>query len=639
MPTPDLNDLIRTAAPALLAWLLTYAVHSTIFLGGAWLASRRIRSHAVRETVWKTALFGGFLTATAQSVLAVAPLGGRVVVSAAAARAPALAPDLKFDEASGALAARPDDESGQADAGTAGGVSSGTRLGAGETAILVWLAGAAALLALYFLRRRLFARRIASRRPVMTHPLAEALEVLSAEAGIVRPIRLTASGALASPIALGTSEIAVPEAALSELDPDQQRGMLAHELAHLERRDPAWLAAACVAERIAFFQPLNRLARRRMQESAEYLCDEWAVRRTGSGVFLAKCLAKVAEWMDASPRAVPVAGMAEERSHLVARVRRLLDGAPFSGGPGRRTLVAVAVLTVVVAAMAAPGVSLAKHQADPGRSDSQSETGTSLDPSTAGKSQDTTRAIIRALAEAMKDPDLEVRRAAIRSLSRFHDRSTLPAFREAIRDADAEVRATAIHAVAEMKDRGAGDAVLAALRDESPEVRHAAAEAIAELKPAGAREPLLAALRDPNPEVRAHVVGALAQLKDPAALEGLTTALRDPKADVRARAIEAIVELEVSTAPAALLEALRDPSAEVRHQAAHAMGHFQDVRAIPTLRALITDPNEDVREAAVEALAEIRTEAAIDALMSALKSKDPKVRRAAADALGQRSEG
>ena len=39
--------------------------------------------------------------------------------------------------------------------------------------------------------------------------------------------------------------------------------MLAHELAHLARRDPLWLAFASVVERVFWIQPLNRIARRR----------------------------------------------------------------------------------------------------------------------------------------------------------------------------------------------------------------------------------------------------------------------------------------------------------------------------------------------------------------------------------------
>jgi len=638
MTTLDLTELVRAATPALIGWLLTYALHSTILLGAAWLFASRARSHPVREVIWKTALFGGFITATGQTVLALNPLAGRVTLRAAPEASAGLQPIASFEDASGALAARSiATEAAEGTDPAVGIPAAAPRLAARTLFVLGWAAMAVALVGVYGLQRKFFARRIAGRRPVMTHPLAEMLEILSAEVGILRPIRLTASPALASPVALGSSEIAIPEAALTDLDPDQQRGMLAHELAHLERHDPAWLTAACLAERIAFFQPLNRLARRRMQESAEYLCDEWAVRRTGSGVFLAKCLAKVAEWMDASPRAVPVAGMAEERSHLVARVRRLLDTTPFPSAPGRRMLASASIVAVLIAVVAVPGVSLARHQSDPGQEANPAQSGQEENSGRqTSASQDSARAVIRALLEAARDPDLEVRRAAIRSLGRYEDPSTAPAFREALRDPDPEIRTIAIEALAEFKDRSSVGAIAAALRDENVEVRRAAADALDELPAASARTELIAALRDPDAEVRESAISALAQLKDPAATDALIAAMKDPKPDVRARAIEALHELELPTPPPALLDALRDPSPAVRQQAAHAVGHYQDARAVPTLRTMIEDPNAEVREAAVEALSEIRTEAAIEALMGALKSKDPKVRRAAADALGQR---
>lgn len=630
---PELTNLVRATSAPLLGWLLTYAIHSTILLALAWLLASRTRSHRVREVLWKTALFGAFVTAFAQSALRVMPLGGRLVVRATAT--PPGEPSAPPNQASPSTSPSLDPEISltQPAAPPSERLAVRPALGLGDVVTAAWILGVMVLVGGYLFRRRRFTRKLASRRPVMTHPLAEMLEELSAEAGIVRAVRLTASPALSSPIALGASEIAVPEAALTELDRDQQRGMLAHELAHLERRDPAWLAAAGLAERVGFFQPLNRVARRRVQESAEYLSDEWAVGRTGSGLFLARCLAKVAEWMDAAPRAVPVAGMAEERSHLVARVRRLLDGGPFPRSPGRRTLALASLVAVALTVVAVPGVSLAHRPADDlmGTPDAEEEVN-------AGSQvvSDSTRAIVVALIGTLKDSDAGVRRAAAQSLSRFDDPITVPAFREALRDADAEVRAQAAEALGERKDRASAPALADALRDESVEVRRAAAGALGEIPNSGAREPLLAALKDPDAEVRGHAIDALARLGDQGAIEGLTGAIKDPKPDVRAKAIEALTEFDLATPPAGLLEALRDPHPDVRHQAAHAVGHFQDERAVPTLRAMLEDPNGDVRTAAVEALGEIRTEAAIQALVAALKAKDPEVRRAAADALGKR---
>ena len=61
-----------------LEWLLTYGVHSTVLLGGAWfLTTRRfVRSERVRETIWKTAVVGGVLTALVQTGAGIEPFGG-----------------------------------------------------------------------------------------------------------------------------------------------------------------------------------------------------------------------------------------------------------------------------------------------------------------------------------------------------------------------------------------------------------------------------------------------------------------------------------------------------------------------------------------------------------------------------------
>src|SRR5205085_4362095 len=122
------------------------------------------------------------------------------------------------------------------------------------------------------------------------------------------------------------------------------------------RRDPLWLLASCLIERVFFFQPLNRIARRRIQESAEYLCDDWAARRSGSGLTLAKCLVKVAEWIDTTPEPVPVSGMAEMRSHFVSRIHRLISNHALSAQPTRGWLVPVALGAVALIVAAAPGV-------------------------------------------------------------------------------------------------------------------------------------------------------------------------------------------------------------------------------------------------------------------------------------------
>ena len=63
----------------------------------------------------------------------------------------------------------------------------------------------------------------------------------------------------------------------------------------------------------------------RLRESAEFLCDEWAARQTGSPLGLARCLAEVASWVAPGRAPIPAGtmAMAEGGSPLVQRVQRL----------------------------------------------------------------------------------------------------------------------------------------------------------------------------------------------------------------------------------------------------------------------------------------------------------------------------
>ena len=118
----------------------------------------------------------------------------------------------------------------------------------------------------------------------------------------------------------------VPSAVLTALTRSQQEALLAHELAHLVRRDPAWFGLGYLIETLLFFQPLNRLARRQLAELAELACDDWAVRWTGARVALASCLAEVAGWVIGErPLRLAPPGLAGQPSRLRHRVEPFVD--------------------------------------------------------------------------------------------------------------------------------------------------------------------------------------------------------------------------------------------------------------------------------------------------------------------------
>jgi len=320
------------SAARLAPWLLTYLLHSSLLILGALAFARFLKSHAARELVWKGALFGGLLTATVAGF--VDPGASFGVLEVPATRAAVIGVSVGEFKPSGGTTMASIEPRTEATTGPqaipiarTSPVSSAWASWPAQLS-LAWLAIAALLIGHLVWMRTLLARALRHRRPVLdAAPLAALAELCDRTRPGWRP-RLSMSRHLRSPVALGASEICVPERALVELGDEEQQAMLAHELAHIARRDPAWLFAAHGIERALFVQPFNRFVRRRMQREAEVLSDAWAVERTGKPFVFARCMMEVARWtVGRSERAFGIA-MAREQSFLVERVERVLAEPP-----------------------------------------------------------------------------------------------------------------------------------------------------------------------------------------------------------------------------------------------------------------------------------------------------------------------
>jgi Zn-dependent protease with chaperone function len=409
---------------ALLSWSATYLVHSTLLMAGVWgfLKLARHASHELREVVWKTALVGGLLTASCQMLLLPSGVLGGLTwnLPAAFVKPDGLShgktdhndtsnPQTRVASESEAVGSdevalgdsviwmTSDDRDTQtatadfhdsiapsvaAEQGAPAQVIAAARA---QSALAPWLvvvlvAIGATLIGLLraIWQSVVLARKLARCTPVDDGLARELLDELRRLVPGTPPVRLLAAANDIEPAALGVRQwtIVLPSRALADLSVDELRSLLAHELAHLARGDAAWLwISRCVCSCLAF-QPLNHFARREWQRAAEYLCDNWAIHRTGSPLALARCLTEIASWRLARcPAAVslPATG---RKSGLVDRIERLLEARPQTEAgrvaQGRRWRMCLASLGLMLMAWSAPRIQIIAAAQDASRQTAES---------------------------------------------------------------------------------------------------------------------------------------------------------------------------------------------------------------------------------------------------------------------------
>lgn len=312
-------------ASTIVDWLGTFAVHSTLALGAAWLASwaLRRRALALQESLLRGSLWFALVSASVQCALR----GSWV---------PELV--LTTDGAS----------AGPLDAGLAAELG---ELGVAVPAALApawwtqvawpsWVCAAAGLAALcglgwlFAVHRRLRSVLRARRAETDARVLTTAAEV-ARSLGLQQSPHVSRSAAIATPIAFGfvRPEICLPMR-VGELSAPSLRAMLAHEVAHLRGADPAWMWGAAWLQALFPWQLLFVAVRRRWARLVELRCDAIAAAHA-TPTAVARCLLDVADWLRPGPEgSVAALGMAARPSALRERVEAALQGAAYR--PARR---------------------------------------------------------------------------------------------------------------------------------------------------------------------------------------------------------------------------------------------------------------------------------------------------------------
>lgn len=223
-----------------------------------------------------------------------------------------------------------------------------------RTTLGFWLAGAI-VVAIAHLRG--FAQLYRLMRQGETAPpwLSRRVGELAGRLGI-RPPRVRVLDDLASPLVVGFMRPVLlwPRDLQDRLNEDGLQAVLLHELAHLRRRDHwvRWLemAAACVW----WWNPLFRLARRRIRQYAELACDAWvlAVLPKARRAY-AEALLQVCESVTRTTEPAPALGVGGDRDDFQRRLTMIMRESVACRLP-RKSLLAIGVLALLVV----PGWSL-----------------------------------------------------------------------------------------------------------------------------------------------------------------------------------------------------------------------------------------------------------------------------------------
>lgn len=203
---------------------------------------------------------------------------------------------------------------------------------------ILWLVGAVTILGRLALGQIALLVFRCRNHSVCDAGIGDRLSKLAAVFGLSR-IRVVTAEGLLGPIAFGFiwPTIGLPRRFADEFAPHTREAMLAHELAHLAARDPAWFLLGDLVTAVLWWHPGMWWTRHQLRMASEYAADEACLVVRDGPRALAICLVELGRRLTrtTSPDWVRVEGNSL-RSGLARRVARLLALAGRSWQPPAR---------------------------------------------------------------------------------------------------------------------------------------------------------------------------------------------------------------------------------------------------------------------------------------------------------------
>ncbi|HEV3303237.1 MAG TPA: M56 family metallopeptidase [Planctomycetaceae bacterium] len=147
-------------------------------------------------------------------------------------------------------------------------------------AAVVWVAGTVSILASVLLKFHQF-HRVVCHAATAPRALRDEVARLAELAGLRAVPDVRVSGARIVPLVIGFQShtvLLLPQTLLSSLKEEERTTLLAHELAHLHRRDHwvSWITVLVVS--LYWWHPVAWFSRRQLRRAADECCDGWVVK-------------------------------------------------------------------------------------------------------------------------------------------------------------------------------------------------------------------------------------------------------------------------------------------------------------------------------------------------------------------------
>lgn len=208
--------------------------------------------------------------------------------------------------------------------------------------LIVWLVGVSAFLLRLVMGWHLSRRLIRFSDGIVPAGIQQMFDQLKAHLALTGIVRLLVHARIDSPIVVGWLRpvVILPISAITGLNEDQVMAVLAHELAHIRRRDFLVNILQRCVEAILFYHPAVWWLSKRVRIERENCCDDLAVNICGDRKMYAEALIRLERGRH---DAAPALAVAATGSGTIKRVQRIL-GLESSGADWQPAVVALVLV-------------------------------------------------------------------------------------------------------------------------------------------------------------------------------------------------------------------------------------------------------------------------------------------------------